>query len=136
MSAFLVGTETIDRILTALDYELRQDRYFQIKMEEKTGINYESFTWKDDLGTLMLNMNQMALGERYNDKMIKQEYKYSPKLGSNIQNLKSLQCFTYQCAEGVITKLDIYKFFDQIVERKFMVRIIYSIPEYDQAMWA
>lgn len=136
MSAFLVGKDTIDRIITAMDYELRQDSYLQIKMEEMTGVSYDDTKWKDLLGTLMINMNQMALGERYGDKMEKHTYTFYPKLATRIQYLKSLQCFTYQCAEGVIPQTKLYDFFDRVLERKFMTAIIYSMSEYDKAQWA
>lgn len=136
MSAYLVQTKTIDRIITGLDYELRDDRMLQIKMEQATGISINMENWQDKIGCLMLNLNQMALGERYNDKMVEHTYKYYPQLGTNIQNLKSLQCYTYQCAEGAIIETKMYKFFDSILERKFMTRIIYSMSQYDSAEWA
>lgn len=137
MSAFLVGKETIDRIVTGLDYECRNDGYLAEQMKEMTGIEYLSDDWKTRIGRKMLMTNLLALHERYNDEItLPTWYNFYPRPATRIQYLKSLQCFTYQCAEGKVPELPIYKFFDQVLERKFMVSIIYNMKEYDQADWA
>lgn len=139
MSAFLVDKETIDRVITWVDYYTtsHEGDWFKEKMGEELGIYRWQEGWKDKLGQLMLDLNQQSLGIRYGDKAQSLNYTFYPRLCTPVQGLKSLQCWIYQCSEGEIPEQNkLYKFFDGFVVRYFMTRIIYGMKEYDQAQWA
>jgi len=136
MSAFLVETKTIDRILTALDNEARQDSWITRELAERLDLFTSVFAWKDALGKMMLDLNQAALGQRYGDEKTELSYSYTPTLVSPIQAIKSLQCWLYQCMEGNVPESKLYHFFDEVVLRRLMTRVIDRTPEYDQAEWA
>ena len=59
---------------------------------------------------------------------------YEISMIRDIQVLKSLQCFLYQCTEGTIPKRKLYKTLRDI-ERVLINDIISKLPEYDKAEW-
>jgi hypothetical protein len=61
-------------------------------------------------------------------------YKYTNRPASWIQRLKSLHCFTYQCAEGNVPKSKLYKLCIE-KEHELANAIINEMPEYDKAKW-
>ena len=62
-------------------------------------------------------------------------YSYKPAHGTEIQVLKSLRCWLYQCTEGQVVKEPLYRFFNDVVEQYLMSTIICALPEYEQAAW-
>ena len=60
--------------------------------------------------------------------------KFKGAEASNIQVLKSMRCLSYQCAEGNIPDMQLYKMLDELIEllKNF---IIDSLSEYEKAEW-
>lgn len=87
----------------------------------------------------MFNLNIAGVNDRYGqgeaEKFRELNYHYTPAHGSNIQVLKSLQCFLYQCMEGEVVNRLLYQFFDTVVEHHLMSNIISDLPEYNRAEW-
>ena len=137
MSAFIVDKKTIDRVLTFLN-RMRSSNTLgativkSVLREHKTKIETdEDLTF---MGNALLLMNKQAVDYRYSRISLIQEYKYEVAESSNVQVLKSMKCLKYQCTEGDIDKLKLYKFL-QDLEKALMVIIIDSIPEYNEAEW-
>jgi hypothetical protein len=42
----------------------------------------------------------------------------------------------YQCTEGDVPKSNLYRFFTDAVETYLLKKIVYDLPEYDNAEWA
>ena len=67
------------------------------------------------LGRELWTMNATALQSRYNDDPSEYaaaiaNYTYvEPKAVDEVQHYKSLRCFTYQCYEGGVPDLDLFK---------------------------
>lgn len=117
MSAFLVGYETIDRILSWM--------ICRKKMDEKTA---------DVFGQEMLNMNAEAVNQRYDERNVMLGYRFQFRHVSIFQALKSLQCWLYQCSEGNVPDRESYKKFREL-ESEIMDEIISGMKEYEQAEW-
>jgi hypothetical protein len=117
MSAFLVGYETIDRILSWM--------ICRKKMDEKTAHVF---------GQEMLNMNAEAVNQRYDEGNVMLGYKFRFRHASIFQALKSLQCWLYQCSEGNVPDRESYKKFREL-ESEIMDEIISDMKEYEQAEW-
>jgi hypothetical protein len=47
-----------------------------------------------------------------------------------------MKCWLYQCAEGDVPERELYTFFADVVEKYLLRKIVYNLPEYDQAEWA
>jgi hypothetical protein len=144
MSAFLVRSKTIDRILTGLTKLLDEPGFFReeflqaLQFVDKT--THEKLLaesdWQTALGRLMLDLNQEPLGARYGDTVKKLTYTYTPQPVTQMQGLKSMHCWLYQCHEGDIPeKSGLYKLFRQVVGRHWMGKIVTNLPEYDSCEW-
>jgi hypothetical protein len=131
MSSFLVSKTAIDRILNSLDPVLRDHRQLSDKLCE---IGYTLFD-KNDLGKAMLDLNTQAVNVRYGESHSSLDYYYCPALATMTQALKSLECWLYQCMEGDIPEIALYRFFDEMVKPALMAEIIYSSNEWDEAIW-
>lgn len=91
-------------------------------------------------------MNIKAVNYRYpdsidipgtyeNDSLVRYEFKSLRfNLPSPIQVLKSLQCFLYQCTEGDIPEMLLYKALKKW-EGDLAINIVQSMPEWDSAKW-
>ena len=100
MSAFLVEEKTLHKILSGLEYELRQSRWLKEQCEKELQIDFFNSQWQTHLGQKMWDLNQLALGYRYGDKPVKLTYRYALNLCRPIHAFKALQCWLYQCMEG------------------------------------
>ena len=124
MSSFIVTDKTISRICTSL--AIGQDTISLTR-----------------LGRRLLKMNIRATGQRYPDKPYLDEqqakkaintFNYDPAYCNKYQELKSLQCYLYQCSEGTIPQTKLYRELRKH-ETELINAIISSIPEYDKAEW-
>jgi hypothetical protein len=93
----------------------------------------------DRIGQEMLKLNIRAVNYRYpkqqHDVTQAEHYRYSPRGMNRFQQLKSLQCWIYQCAES--DELMAHPLWQQArnVERQLMFEIISELPEYNAAKW-
>lgn len=139
MSAFMVADETINRVVYWLYWEVANRQWLKDKLEQVSGIDTTAYAWAEALGKAMFALNIAGVNDRYGDgeaqKFRKLDYHYQPAHGSEMQVLKSLHCWLYQCAEGEVVKRPLYIFFDTVVERHLMSKIISTLPEYRAAEW-
>jgi len=139
MSAFMVKDETINRVVEWLYWEITRSQWLRDQLEKASGIDTTTYAWAEALGQAMFQLNIAGVNDRYGDgeagKFGILDYHYQPAHGSEIQVLKSLQCWLYQCTEGEVMKHPLYVFFDTVVERHLMSKIICDLPAYQAAEW-
>ena len=134
MSAFMVEDKTINRILGYLNNNRRElCGYFTDVL--KAAEVADADNWHELLGASMLMMNQDAVNYRYSETDTPPMFEFHWEMCSDVQTVKSLQCFLYQCAEGDVPERELYKALKE-VKHFLMARIIGRMPEYDKADWA
>lgn len=124
MSAFIVGDETIDRILSYLKTHNTQSI-------ELKGVDITKF------GRKLLSMNIDAVNQRYGGEYTGNEvknYTFNMVDVSPVQAFKSLRCFLYQCSEGNVPKRKLYKTMDKLSD-EISYEIVTSLPEYENGRW-
>ncbi len=134
MSAFLVKDQTINTIVNWMCRELPKDPYF-IEQLEKLGYNLDN---PRKLAKDMFRLNITSLNQRYGSAEGFRDLHFIYRVTlpvSNIQVLKSLQCWLYQCMEGNVVRKKLFRLFDEVIKVYLMNSIIYKLPEYDEALW-
>ncbi len=138
MSAFMVADETINRVVYWLYWEVTKCQWLRDKLEKVSGIDTTTYDWAEALGKAMFALNIAGVNDRYGDgeagKFRELNYRYQPAHGSEIQVLKSLQCWKYQCSEGDVPETPLYQFFEE-VEHHVALQIVMGLPEYKKATW-
>jgi hypothetical protein len=143
MSAYIVEDKTINRIVSWVDASLQKDHsYLCRRLLDAAEVNPVEKDWAARLGISMAILNDRAVNARYGEgtsskdrEGITYRFKWEPTI-SKIQVLKSLQCWTYQCAEGDIPETsELYKVAEEVVGY-LAASIVSSLPEYDKAQWA
>ena len=136
MSAYIVEADTLYRVInsiTKINYVCNS-----LKLIKDEAILTPKILFKK-LNTL----NRFAISERYEDQPLndKMSYEFNSKKYDEIcsktnkyQNFKSLQCFTYQCAEGEAFKSDLYKKLREF-ETSLAIQITSSSKKYEQSIW-
>lgn len=142
MSSFLVGSKTINSIVTHLGHK-RNFEGHQREIVETLGSDYDVRTelGRTNLGQYMWDLNLEAFAGRYahNPEWVKKSnfapYEYDLMLDcSEVQVIKNLGCFLYQCTEDATIKHPLYELLGKI-EKALMYSYISRLPEYDQASW-
>lgn len=133
MSAYMVDDKTINKIISFLQNDSNMKWYMN-------GLKLDTDEQCEELGKQMFDLNVSGVNSRYGEKQAETfrplDYQYKYELPDKpIQALKSLQCFLYQCSEGDVVEMQLYKTLTRF-ERAIMSHIIASLPEYDQAKWA
>jgi hypothetical protein len=139
MSAYIVADKTINRIVNRLAREVRDnpDSYALQRGLLELGYDLTDNSCAEKLAKDMLMLNVDAVRQRYQEEDPAPAFKYEPGIhASLIQTVKSLQCWLYQCTEGNIPENKLYMFFLGIFANYLLKRIVYDMPEYDQAEWA
>ena len=110
-------------------------------------------TLANEFGVMLLEMNTLSLKARYNqDPAEYQEfidgYDYAKDDSiSQIQRLKSMKCFLYQCSEGNVPEMDFHRALSEFAEQKTLElaagneRMTFGemkpfIAGYEEAEWA
>jgi hypothetical protein len=139
MSAYMVRDETINRVISWLSGEITRSEWLKRKVTDTLCLDTNKPNWEEILGLAMFELNIQGVNERYGEgeaqKFRKLNYHYTPAHGLNIQVLKSLQCWLYQCMEGEVVKNPLYQFFDIVIAPYLMSSIISDLPEYQRAEW-
>lgn len=124
MSSYIVDDKTINRILS----KYCKDRPIKAC---------------DELGKKMIRMNIEATNQRYpehpyltekQDKERINNYKFIYQEVTDLQALKSLRCYLYQCGEGNIDKRKLYKELKK-TSLEWSYLIVNELKEYDEAEW-
>jgi hypothetical protein len=88
------------------------------------------------LGQDMINLNYGAVNERYGEEEVPEKFQRIKNVpASNIQTVKSLQCYLYQCSEG--DKFENSKLYRGLrrLEEHLLNEIVTSLPAYEKAVW-
>lgn len=133
MSAFMVSEKCFRAALAAMiAADITIDGQRTSKMDCAT---------LDRLGQRMLAANVEALGERYGKEAAAEAYlsavgySLNPALKTpKVQQLKSLQCMSYQCCEGYVHETAIYRLMTE-AEGGLAQDVIRDLPEYKEASW-
>ena len=128
MSAHIVEQETINQAITALD----APEFVDIRSRlAEIGINS-----LHKLGRKMMDMNVDAVDQRYpnidNPGVVL--YDFFPQQVSLVQAYKSLGCWLYQCSEGNVPEQRLYQIM-RLYKFDLAMKIVYMLPEYDEAQW-
>jgi hypothetical protein len=147
MSSFIVRPETINRIVSYLSYAQGngQIQYSNVQcLLRKYGITVEKWIDKQALVKKLIDLNIEAVHQRYGDMSIEtmpgkvgqklSDYVFQYEDGGPIRVYKSLQCLTYQCAEGNVPETELYRFLEDL-ENTIAREIVHAMPEYDKAEW-
>jgi len=151
MSAFVVEPKTINRVITWLESQCEKRQWIGTRAEEELGKIEFSLDreYIADLGQAMYNLNINAVSQRYpGDETIDtlpgsvtkdgklMPYKYrADVVYTDLQAMKSLSCWLYQCSEGNVGETGLYKAFERI-SNLMAHHIITRLPQYDKAEWA
>jgi len=133
MSAYIVENETIDRIINYFRVEYEKEGYI------KQLLDMADLSFPRDFGRLgqaMLTLNTMAVNYRYNENTKPPVYKFRlMPPPEDVQAVKSLQCFLYQCSEGEqFEETKLFKILEKAM-RWIMKKIVISLPAYEKAVW-
>lgn len=134
MSAYIVNKKTIDRIITALAFgvgEMPRLEYFP-DLVELIGDKTPSALCK--AGEKLYRMNVAAVNYRYSERNTLPPYRFQYEYANRVQTLKSIQCYTYQCAEGNVPKRKLYKALSDY-SCSLALKIVDGMQEYDEAEW-
>jgi hypothetical protein len=136
MSAFIVGTETIQKVMTAID---SMNRDVHASVYEFNGKRVGTNDELSKLGGLIFNLNVEAVCQRYSDEELKiVPFKFKPtaalKGNALVPHFKALQCLIYQCSEGDVPERPEYKAMEKLAA-DVAAFIVTTMPEYDAAKW-
>jgi len=135
----MVEDKTINRVVTWLGQELNESNYLREQLRERLSMDVVEDGSEEKLGQAMLELNIKAVNIRYADKSAAKfrqlDYSYKSVFAREIQVLKSMQCWLYQCAEGDVPNDPLYRYFEEVVAPRLMYKIINRMPEYDRAEW-
>lgn len=130
MSAYIVGKQTIDRIINGI-LARRKELNF---VKGIPRIPFDDSTELSAFGQKLWDMNKAAVDYRYSKNNERQTYTFSGMPVTHVQALKSLRCFLYQCSEGDIIKSPLYKELYQL-SLELAYAIATDSTAYDKAEW-
>jgi hypothetical protein len=142
MSAFLVSQKTVNRIVSFVDSCSYGDSLLSCAIQRAVKdfgidriLNNNSEKGLTALSNCLLYLNKRAVDTRYRETNQLNLMKFGYENFSNMQALKSMHCFLYQCSEGSqFENSRIYRFIERIahlLER----HIIMNLPEYEVCEW-
>lgn len=102
MSAWMFGYDGMDRVLAAIEYAAKNGAAVPM-----------ASLLTPDTGQRLLRMNSKAIEERYGEEGMSEReikrYKRTKVQISEVQMCKTLRCFTYQCSEGGVPEMQLFK---------------------------
>jgi hypothetical protein len=130
MSAYIVGHETIQKIINSLTTrDLWPPQYQPCPVE------------KDKLGQALLDLNALSVEERYGKGEAKEfgvPLVFVPVKGlpfqKDIEFLKTLDCYLYQSCEGRAVETPLFSYLEH-VKHLLEARIVRDLPQYEDAEW-
>jgi len=126
MSSYIVDYKTIDRILSWINNN-----------QNSTAIGSFCADDLESFGKKLLLMNTKAVNQRYEEKSDEKHaksYKFKKVKVYDCQALKSAECLYYQCSEGNVPGMKLYKSLRSLIEimRNFVIE---KLPAYTKAEW-
>lgn len=128
MSAFIVDTETMDRIVWHIANNAASFCGMTVEQHGTSAI-----------GQRLFQLNSAAVGHRYHDDEVVQDIRYSYRRPAasttKVQVYKSIQCFLYQCSEG--EQFETSAEFLELERRGDALAhsIVNDLPAYNAAKW-
>ena len=122
MSSYVVSENTINSIIS---YLADNKSEFKICKTEKDC---------QKLAEKMKEMNVEAVNKRYNTNKVIKKIKYLHLLRTEVQVLKNLDCYLYQCFEVTVPKCKLFKKLSYI-QVMIMKNIIINLNIYQTANW-
>jgi hypothetical protein len=134
MSAFIVGTGTMNRVVQAIvhvcpDFDGEPTRPPAVRLQD-VGTR---------LGIKLYRLNAEAVRQRYDQSdpvpLFRSTQVEAPRTRKErIACFKALQCLIYQCSEGDVPDTPLYRQLET-VRYVLAARIIADLPEYQAAGW-
>jgi len=135
----MVADKTINRVVTWLYGELDESNYLREQLQARLSMDIVEDGFEEKLGLAMFQLNIKGVNTRYSDKPAAKfrqlDYSYQSAYVLEMQVLKSLQCWLYQCTEGDVPNDPLYRFFEEVAAPRLMDKIIRRLPEYERAEW-
>ena len=136
MSAFIVSDKTINKVVGWVNDSQR--RQFLEPILKVAELNPSDPDWQSKLGAKMFALNVEAVNARYGPAKASDGwssgYTFAWELATDIQVLKSLSCWLYQCAEGDVPEQPLYKAFHDL-EGRMAVGVVEELPAWQHAEW-
>lgn len=137
MSAFIVEDKTINRVIGWLAHpRIRHEHPYLLEdVLEAAEIEKDAADWPERLGLSMMQMNCDAVDARYDEHNLV-AYQYRQEWATtDVQALKSLGCWLYQCSEGEVPERPLYRAFREL-EGRIALYIVHRMDAYEKAVWA
>jgi hypothetical protein len=137
MSAFMVNTNVMAKILTAILFNLDTfdgDSTYRAKLlAAPTDAQKEAGT---KIGRKLFLMNRKALRARYGGGDIRLAEFVLEKWAhaTPVEQFKAIHCLLYQCHEGKVHESRLYGELNRAAG-ELAQRIVEDLPEYDKATW-
>ncbi len=143
MSAFVVSTETMDRVVDGVILAARLAGKHGQAMDSFAGIRTTDPDARTMIGRKLFAMNHMAVNYRYGSLArdtwpLDEHQTYTYGTGGKGQSpaalVKAMDCLAYQCAEGDVPKSRLYK--ELATAIGLLCRdIVSGLPNYERAPW-
>jgi hypothetical protein len=141
MSAYIVDDETINKIVSYLYAKANgPDPNIDWKHTKlgKMGYDPKSILSCAELGKKMFALNVAAVNERYGEgeaeKFRPLDFKYLFVAASQIEVIKALKAWKYQCTEGTVPDLALYKAMTE-VHCLLCIDFVEQTEEYEIVEW-
>ena len=152
MSAFVCEDKTINRITNGIFYALQNGGYGKSLPQPDTDLQNIMGDSPAEFGKTLYKMNVNAVEQRYPDcvnnpnnlpGVVDDEGNHVPytykvtsisMMPGAIVLYKSIKSYLYQCSEGDVRELPLYKALREY-ENTLARHIVEKIPEYDKAPW-
>lgn len=148
MSAFVCDDKTINRIVGGLRHALQHGDYNRPFCKPENELILVTDENAAEFGRTLYLMNLNAVEQRYPDCIGNpnrlpgqidesgnhQPYRYQFATPQRIQFLKSLSCYLYQCTEGDVDELPLYRALRQY-QSALALHIVEGSKEYENAEW-
>ena len=140
MSAYIVEDSTINRIIAFLARKTEQKETWLTQPLLDLGYKLDTLLGCKRLGEELFTLNCDAIEQRYGEgeaqKMSNDEMYHFLRVSSsgNIQTLKAMRCWLYQCSEGDVGKNPLYQAIDQ-VSLKLAYEALTRTKEYEACSW-
>lgn len=134
MSCFIVGNDTIDRILSTIEL---QGGWARFGAPLSCAYIYD---WTA-LGRAMLALNLAAFRDRYgtaHDGDIRDDlgvYEWEGCYVPLVQGYKALRCFLHQCNEGTVCDEPLYRALEDYANQ-LAIKVAEESPAFRSAAWA
>ncbi len=142
MSAFIVEDETINNIVSHFRHRTLEDQYYYPRrILSNLGYDLGTAEGREKLARDMFALNVEAVNQRYGEgeaekfRPLNFQYQHIALPISNIQAIKTLSCWHYQCCEGDIPETSaLYKAMQE-VKAAMAMEIVQHSPEWEAAKW-